>query len=164
VTIGQFNLLKRVSRWRWIALGLSCALASIETLNFTEFCYDQGRYLGDQGLVDAVVQYEITHASSYGPGAKKYRSVEEFHAANAICCRIEKWGDPYFSIWKRRPMIWVRRIFGAEILIVDLWYQVKDEGSPQFVSQHYLINACGEVREGGGGGAEMPGPAPKRWE
>ena len=131
-------------------------------LNFTEFCYSQRRYLGDQGLVDAVIQYEITHSDERD--AKKYRSVEEFRNLNPTCCRLEKWGDPEHSVWQRPYMIWVRRIFNAEILIVDLWYRFKDEGSPQFVSQHYLINACGEVREGGGKGAEMPGPAPKSWE
>ena len=145
---------------------VSATVVVFEVLNFTGFCYSQGRWLGDEGLIDAVIQFQIDHTrpEQLAAGAIKYASVEEFHRLNPYCCRLAKWGDPYQPISRRRPMVWVRRIFGQEILIVDLWYRVRDDGPEQFTTAHYLIDACGDVREPthvrGGSANTRTGPTP----
>lgn len=162
----------KLKRWRWFGIGLLPvvalgAIAVFEYLNFTGFCYSESRHPSDQELIDAVIRYEINHISSYylARGAKKYASVEEFHQLNPICCRLDKWGDPAFSIWDRRYGIWVRRILGQELLIVRLRYRTKDEGLYQFTGAHYLIDACGKVHEAGVGGDPVLSDGPTRtWE
>jgi hypothetical protein len=135
---------------RRAAIGLVVAgVLVFETLNFTGFCYSRGRWLDDQELIDAVIQHQIDHIGpeQLASGAIKYTSVEGFHRLNPVCCKLAKWGDPYYPFWRRRPMVWVRRILGQEILIVDLWYRFRDDGPEPFTTAHYLIDACGNVRE-----------------
>jgi hypothetical protein len=166
------NRMKRLGRYRLIGMAILGAIAAgliarAEYLNFNDYCYSEGRYLGDQGLIDAAIRYEIDHvpASYFSQGGKKYTSVEEFRQVNPICCLLEKWGDPNVKTWDRRARIWARRIVGEEIFVVDLWYRFRDEGQYQFTSAHYLINACGKVREVAFGGSDnSPTGATRAWE
>ncbi len=118
---------------------LTLAIIVAEYLNFTDFCYSEGRYLGDQGLIDAVVRYEIEnpHQSYISHGGRRYASIEDFYEANPICCQLEKWGDPWIRTWDRRFSIWIRKILGVPIFVVKLWYRVRDEGPTPFGSAHY---------------------------
>jgi hypothetical protein len=143
---------------------LTLAIIVAEYLNFTDFCYSEGRYLGDRALVDRTIRYEIDRVNTNqgARGVTKYASVEEFRQANPACCHLEKWGDPMVSTVDRRFRIWMRRILGVPIFVVLLQYRVSNEGPHQFWSSHYLINACGKVREGGGG--EMSRAAPSIWQ
>jgi hypothetical protein len=139
----------------------------LELLNFTGFCYREGRYPSDQQLIDSVIQYEIDHIDpQHLAGAKRYTSVEDFRHDNPHCCRLSKWGDPYVGVWERRWTIWLRRLFGAEIYIADLWFRSRDEGPRQFSIAHYLIDACGNVREhaGGGGQGDQLNGATREWQ
>jgi hypothetical protein len=140
--------MRRLKVWQWVGMGFLCFIALMEYLNFTEFCYGEGRYLGDQGLIDATIRYEIEHLppNYLSKDIKKYASVAEFHEVNPNCCDLTKWGDPAIRTWDRRFAIWARRILGVELLIVKLRYRFKDDGQQQFESAHYLIDSCGQVR------------------
>jgi hypothetical protein len=143
---------RRATRWWGLGLALLCALviAVFEYLNFTDFCYAEARYLGDQGLIDAAIRYEIEHVPPryFTEGARKYASVEEFREVNPTCCDMLKWGDPAVRVWGRHFAVWMRRIFGQYFIVVMLDYRVRDEGPQQFSGAHYLINSCGRLREG----------------
>lgn len=160
-----------VKRWRRVGIGSLCLIALgiiavFQYLNFTGFCYSEWRYPSDQDLIDTVIRYEIDHISTYylARGAKKYASVEEFHQLNPICCRVNKWGDLQFGLWRRRYVI-LRRVFGQEILTIELWYRFSDEEPNKFSRAYYLIDACGKVREGVGGGTGEYRTGPTRaWE
>jgi hypothetical protein len=166
------NRMKRLGRYRLIGMAILGAIAAgliarAEYLNFNDYCYSEGSYLGDQGLIDATIRYEIDHvpANYFSQGGKKYASVEEFHQVNPICCRLEKWGDPNIKTWDFRARIWAHRIIGEYFFVVDLWYRFKDEGQNQFTLAHYLINACGKVGKAGFGGyVNLPTGATRAWE
>src|SRR5438067_2006764 len=72
-------------RWGWAGLGFVCliALCAFEYLNFTNFCYAEVRYLGDQGICDGAIRDAIARVrpEDVVRGAKKYSSLEEFHQA-----------------------------------------------------------------------------------
>lgn len=132
---------------------LSICLGIFEYLNFTTYCYSQGRYLGDLGIIKAAVLNEINNPNIMykKKGDISYNSIEQFNEINPICCRIQKFGDQYFAIWNRRRAVWIRRLIGKYFIIVDMAYRFKNEGKNQFWSAHYLVDACGVVRERGGG-------------
>jgi hypothetical protein len=140
----KLGFLRRVSPIQWFALALVCLVGALEFLNFTDFCYSERRYLGDEGLIDATIRYELEQASR--KGFNKYTSVAQFHEVNPKCCTMMKWGDPVVRTGSRGFAIWMRRILGDYFIVVDLKYRIKDEGSEQFDSAHYLINSCGRPR------------------
>jgi len=138
---------------------VGACLVAFEYLNFTEFCYAEGRYLGDQGLCDRMIRYAIDHVrpDELARGAKKYSSVEEFNRVNPDSCYLEKRIPPRFAVW-------IRRLLGQYFLPATLWWKYRDEGAEPFTSVRYLIDACGGVRDGGlGGSANTDRPAPKGW-
>jgi hypothetical protein len=106
-----------------IAAAIISALVVFEYLNFHEFCYSEGRFLGDRALIDAAIRHQIDfmQRTDYARATPEYGSVQEFHQANPICCSLDKWGDGRLSIWRRR-------LLGQELMIVDLWYRFRDAG------------------------------------
>lgn len=142
------------------------AVGLFEFLNFTDFCYSAARYVGDQGLIDAAIKYEISHIDpEYLQGATMYASAQEFRDRNPFCCRLAKWGDPYVRIRHRRPTVWIRRVLGCEILIIELWYRSREDGPKPFSYAHYLTDACGNIREraSGGGHPDSSYPPTTEW-
>jgi hypothetical protein len=142
------SLMRRIRSWQWIVVALLCAVALVEVLNFTGFCYSQVRYLRDQELIDAAIQYRLADVGDYylSRGAKKYNSVAEFHEINPHCCRLSKWGHPGLG----EEGIWLR-VIGWYVVVADLWYRFRDAGTNQFWSETVFMNSCGKVLEHAGG-------------
>ena len=66
------------------SVGAVCATALIEYLNFTGFCYGQGRYLGEQELVNFAIEQAIHFSDLVTTdvrGRQVYSSVEEFEGS-----------------------------------------------------------------------------------
>jgi hypothetical protein len=123
------------------------AFAAIEYLNFTDFCYSERRYLGDAGLVDRTIQFEIEHAARWAraQGLIEYASVEQFREANPRCCTLVKWGDVAIRTPRRRFAIWARRVLGEYFIVVGLDYRLAEDGPRQFGGARYLIDSCGRA-------------------
>lgn len=158
--------MKTFLSWKWISLGVFCvAIGVAEYLNFTDFCYSEWRYLGDAGLIDAAIAYEISHVSpAESQHAVKYESVAAFHNENSICCYLAKWGVPNLT-FDRRVRIWMRRLVGEYYIVVELWYRFRNDGPTPYSTSHYLVDSCGRVREPGiPGGGPSTKPATREWE
>ena len=148
-------------RWGWAGLGFVCliALCAFEYLNFTNFCYAEVRYLGDQGICDGAIRDAIARVrpEDVVRGAKKYSSLEEFYQVNPVSCTLDERLPP-------RPAVWVRRASGQYFIPVYLWWKYKDNGPQPFTMVHYLVDPCGKVRDAGrGGSTNLDHPPPKQW-
>src|SRR5260370_20421831 len=67
------------------------AIGMVECLNFTGFCYPQGRYLSDQELIDIAIKSRLQYQGAENPEANKiYRSAEDFRSQNPGCCAVDR--------------------------------------------------------------------------
>jgi hypothetical protein len=124
-----------------------CATALIEYLNFTGFCYRQGRYLGEQELVNFAIEQAIHFGdlvTTDVTGRQVYSSIEEFRRINPKCCILHKRGHPDLE-----EGIWVR-IFGWYISVAEIWYRLSAQPSAEFFRAYVFMSACGEVKRVGG--------------
>jgi hypothetical protein len=131
-----------------ICVPLLCALGVIEYLNFTGFCYADGRYHTERELVDFAITRALNFSKSVTvrvPGDDKiYRSTDEFREINPDCCALHKWGHEGLE-----EGIWIR-IFGWYIAVADVWFLNKSTGAERFFHAEVYISACGEIKRIGG--------------
>ena len=136
------RLRRRHTIVRMLAAGMLSIGAVVEYLNFSGYCYPQGRWLGDQELVEAAIKYELTHVrGAYELTAVSYESPAAFQQENAGCCRLDRSG--------KHPMLdgkWTR-VLGMYVAAVDLWYRFRRKGPEQFWYETVFVNACGHFLE-----------------
>ena len=114
-------------------------LVLFEYLNFTGFCYGQGRYYSDEELVDAAITYNLSKYGSDPAIKKRYESIGELGRQNPECCTIHRYGH-----WSLDP-IWVRA-FGFYIVVVEVWYRVNEtSGAASFYDSLVSFDACGKI-------------------
>lgn len=134
--------MKHLGLSRWVLLGAVCApIGTLEYLNFTGFCYGEGRYYSGNELINRAVQRNIS-TSKIGSRTmdEEYATADEFRQENPDCCIIHQWGHPFLD------PIWVR-IFGFYVVIVEVWYRLADQYDPNYGFYHseISINACGKI-------------------
>jgi hypothetical protein len=123
---------------------VACAVALIQFLNFSGFCYPQQRWLSDTELITSAITNNLArHSAEIGSlRSKMYSSIEEFHQQNSNCCVLERWntgpfGSPIFL-----------RFLGVYEALVDIIYRVNDGGGvDNFYGSMTLVNSCGAVLE-----------------
>jgi hypothetical protein len=114
-------------------------VALFQGLNFTGFCYHQGRFYSDEQLIDAAIRRNIEMQSMTPEPKKQYDSIEAFKRLNPDCCEVRRWGDPSLD------PIWVR-IFGFYRAMVDVWYRTNEEGGPdRFYWSLVSFDNCGRI-------------------
>lgn len=115
-------------------------LILLEYLNFTGFCYSQGRYYSDEQLIDiAISDITRTHSPSNPEKNKRYESVGEFRQQNPECCIVYNYGHPFLD------PIWVR-IFGFYRVLVEVWYRANESsGIDNFYDSLTSFDACGQI-------------------
>lgn len=81
-------------------LGFPVCLSGIAWLNYTGFCFEQGRYLPDEEFINPIVEEIVTGLAKrnrlgefmwVSKGQKNpipYSDIAEFHALNPDCCEI----------------------------------------------------------------------------
>ena len=125
-----------------LVIGLLSIGAAAEYLNFSGYCYPEGRWLGDQELIEAAIKYELSHVrGQYELSALSYSSPVAFQQENPGCCRIDRSAE--------HPLLdgkWIR-LLGMYIATVDLWYRFQRQGSEQFWFETVFVNACGRFLE-----------------
>jgi hypothetical protein len=135
------------------------AVAIVEYLNFTGFCYADKRYHSDQDLIDFAITRGLNFVSElhgselYGSGEPiKYSSLAQFHHINPECCVLHRWGHRDLE-----EGVWVRS-FGWYIAVVEIWYQIKPTGPNQFYNVTVFMNACGAIKRIRGAAQASPLP------
>jgi hypothetical protein len=131
---------------------VACAMAIVEYLNFTGFCYADKRYHSDQELIDFAISRglnfvgELQGSEIYGSGERTvYESVAQFHQVNPNCCELHRRGHPDLEegVWPR--------VFGWYIAVAEIWYRIKSTGQNQFYHVTVFMNSCGAVKRIRGG-------------
>jgi hypothetical protein len=129
------------------AAGLLCALAVIEYLNFTGFCYADKRYHSDQELIDLAITRglkfvsELQGSEIYGSGEPiEYKSLAQFHQINPECCVLHRWGHSDLE-----EGLWVRA-FNWYMVVAEIWYRIKSTGPNQFYRVTVFMNSCGVIK------------------
>jgi hypothetical protein len=116
---------------------LACLFGVPQFLNFTGFCYGEGRYYSDEEFIDIAIKYNLSRLDSIkGPlNYKKprvYRSPRELIEQNPNCCLIYRWGggDPAADgIWGR--------IVGFYIVVADIWFKANDSNDSTANDNYY---------------------------
>jgi hypothetical protein len=127
-----------------ILVVLGGVLATIEYLNFSGFCYSQMRWLSDADLIRHAIQYNLQRAPTKEAGDTRYDSVEAFLDRNQNCCKVLRQDRGEFEgVLEGR---WVR-LFGWYILVVRVWYQIKEVGPNNFVDSSIAMTSCGQFSE-----------------
>jgi hypothetical protein len=126
---------------------LLCAVAIVEYLNFTGFCYADKRYHNDQELIDFAITHglkfvsELQGSEIYGAGEPiQYSSLAQFHQMNPGCCVLHKRGHPDLE-----EGLWVRA-FGWYIVVAEIWYRIKTPGPNDFYRITVFMNSCGAIK------------------
>jgi hypothetical protein len=125
----------------WVGVGLACAaLGSIEYLNFTGFCYTQGRYLSEMELLDVGMQFAV-HRQDKNTADRNvmYGSLREFRERNPKCCTISRQTSASAT-----PIL--DRILGYYVCDVEVYYLATD-ATPvnNFYRLILSMNACGKI-------------------
>jgi hypothetical protein len=122
---------------RYVLLVFLTVLAVVQFLNFTGFCYSQGRYYSDQDVLDLAIAHTVTPKDP--ERSKLYSSAQEFRDQNPNCCILHRWGDPLLD------PIWVR-FFGFYVAVADIWFKAPDAQSIYgFYNSFVPVNACGRI-------------------
>jgi hypothetical protein len=143
-----------IRKWGWIVIVL-LLLACFEFLNFTGFCYSQGRYLSDQELVEIAIKRNVPSLSGTreSTGNNMYTSLEDFYRQNPDCCELAKWGHHFTN------NIAVR-FFGFYVAVAEIWYRVSSGEKYNYYDSYVLMNACGKIV--GTKGIQKESPPPSR--
>lgn len=123
---------------------LLSVLAVSQYLNFTGFCYAEGRWLSDADLIRGAIEYTLRRAPPRGSDDIKYSSVDDFLERNRDCCRVLRHDREEFE--GIADGHWVR-VFGWYILTVKVWYQMKVVGPNNFADSTVVMTSCGEFSE-----------------
>ncbi|SRR6266702_1993459 len=128
-----------------VAVLLLC-IAAFEYLNFAGFCYRDQRYLADNELLLVALRREVAVNKAYGESERRiaYESPEALMAKNPNCCVVTRSDDPYLE-----ETFW-NRIFGSYVLLVEVIYRAKEDGSAPFYSDVFSVSACGEILDRAG--------------
>jgi hypothetical protein len=127
-----------------VAVLLTGSLTVFESLNFTGFCYRQGRYLSREEFLDAAVRANLARHGPQNQRTKSYSSLADFYRLNPNCCAMHFWGH-HFS-----APIFVRLI-GLYMAVAEIFYRTNDAaGVDNFYRSFVFINACGDVLRIGG--------------
>jgi hypothetical protein len=119
-------------------------LAAVEYLNFTGFCYGEGRHYSDDQLIDVAIKYNIKIQSMNPETKRKYRSVAEFKQQNPECCTVYRYGHSALD------PIWVRLI-GFYRVVVEVWYKTNEPGeADRFYDSIVTLDACDQIVEAQG--------------
>lgn len=117
---------------------LTIAVLVLGTLNYNGYCYDQGRYLTKQELMDSAVRYELKYLDPKG-GDVRYASVQDFYDRNENCCELEVRGDykdPDYGIFFDRILFFFYQVR------VRLHYRKQVEGEAPFYRSTYYLDSC----------------------
>jgi len=115
------------------------AIALVEALNFTGFCYRDLRYLSDQEFIDKMVLYNLARHGPSSERNKTYGSLREFYQVNPQCCELHRWGDQFSD-----PII--VRLVGFYRVVGHITYRSNDAaGVDNFYSAIVSANACGDI-------------------
>lgn len=134
-----------------VAVLLLC-IAAFEYLNFAGYCYRDQRYLADKELILAALRREVSVNKAYGESERRiaYESPEALMAKNPNCCLVTRSDDPYLeeSFWNR--------IVGSYVLLVEVIYRAKGDGSMPFYSDVFFVSACGDILDRSGSEQATP--------
>ena len=120
------------------------AVAVVEYLNFSGFCYPQRRYLSSNELIASAIQDNLRRHSP-APNAtrrKMYVSLEEFYQQNPDCCELSRWDTGPFG---NSVLL---RLLGHYEALVNIVYRINDgPGEESFYGSMTLVGSCGAVHE-----------------
>jgi hypothetical protein len=136
---------------------LGSALALVQYLNFSGFCYSQVRFLPDSELLARAIQYDLKNPP-IGEGQISYASIDEFLTRNPNCCLLHRHGGSLLDGILDGP--WVR-IFGWYIAVADVWYKFREDGPRNYYHSAIAVDSCGKVRERLGPLWDFGRPSPK---
>lgn len=78
----------------WFAILIITTGVAIQLLNFTGFCYGQGRWFSDRELEDIAIREQMKRQDVADPERNKiYRSASELRAENPGCYEVYRSGN-----------------------------------------------------------------------
>lgn len=121
---------------------LAVALAVVQYLNFSGFCYEHGNFYSDRELEDIAIRAQMKFQDPNNPERNHvYKSVEEFRAENAGCCRVYRSGHAL-------PNSILVRIVGWYVSDTEVAYRANDSrGKYPFYLSDTFMNSCGKRLE-----------------
>jgi hypothetical protein len=128
--------------WMVATAVLGVALAVLQYLNFSGFCYEQGRFYSDRELEDIAIREQMKLQDSSNPERNHvYKSAEDFRAENPGCCRVFRSGNML-------PDSILVRIVGWYVSDTEVAYRANDSrGKYSFYLSDTFMNACGKRLE-----------------
>lgn len=123
-----------------LALALGIYLGAVFALNRHGYCWEQGRFLTDQELIDAAIKSNL---SFHGPNRrwnKMYGSPEDVRAQNPDCCSVKRDKNEDAEL----PPFWMS-ISGMYASTVQVIYRTSDSGPTPFNEAYFIIGPCGEI-------------------
>ena len=137
----------------WLAMGaVVLGLIGSSALNYSGFCFAQGRYLTEQELIEIGARDEFRfYPPSHYPGfvaevAKPipYNSFEEFVSRNPNCCSLTRTGR------KGGAPTLIHRLLGHFATFVRVEYSVEEDvtDTPMTTVSYIAITNCGHPWNG----------------
>jgi hypothetical protein len=127
-----------------IVLAVLCggALAIVEYLNFTGFCYPQRRYLSSDELIASAVKESLRRHTPVpnSPGQKAYASLEDFYQQNSNCCEINRWSSSGLA-----SPVWARALGYYEALVSTVFRTAEGDGADNFHVSMTAVDSCGGI-------------------
>jgi hypothetical protein len=133
--------------WAYLAAAGVAAIAGVSALNYSGFCFSQGRFLAHAELIEIAArdyfrQYPPLNYTGFTAKAQKpiaYASFEDFTARNPECCSITRTGRDGGA---PSP---IESLLGRFAGFVRIEYRLEDDvpGAPATNVVHVAMTNCG---------------------